>query len=71
MMVDSRHLEPVFLSPHLRTTTGLAELVSDLKQEEMEGGQEVRSPVWEELWQEFPVRGHSQHLRPAVTRFDI
>ena len=49
MMVDSRQLDPVSRSPHLLTTTGLAELVSDLKQEVMIAGQEVRRPGWEVL----------------------
>ena len=49
MMVDSRHLEPVLELPHLLTTTGLAELVWDLKQEVVPSGQEVREPRWEEL----------------------
>ena len=44
MMVDSRQLDPVSRSPHLLTTTGLAELVWDLKQEVVESGQEVSLP---------------------------
>ena len=65
MMVDSRHLDPVSLSPHRLTTTGLAELVWDLKQEVTSGGQEVRVPGWEVLRQVFPARPHCQHCRPG------
>ena len=68
-MVDSRHLEaPVFLSPHLLTTTGLAELVWDLKQEVTSGGQEMRVPGWEVLRQVFPAWPHCQHCRPGESR---
>ena len=65
MMIDSRHLDPVSLSPHLLTTTGLAELVWDLKQEVTSGGQEVRVPGWEVLRQVFPAWPHCQHCRPG------
>ena len=67
MMMDSRHLDPVSRSPHLLTTTGLAELVWDLKQEVMSGGQLVRLPGWEVLWQVFPASPHCQHFRPGAT----
>ena len=48
MIVDWRHLEPVSESPHLLTTTGLAELVWDLKQV-TESWQSVSWPGWEVL----------------------
>ena len=66
MMVDSRQLDPVSVSPHLLTTTGLAELVWDLKQEVMRGWQEVRVPGWEVLRQVFPASPHCQHFRPGA-----
>ena len=71
--MDSRHLDPVSRSPHLLTTTGLAELVWDLKQEVMSAGQVVRLPGWEVLWQVFPARPHCQHFRPgpAVNQREI
>ena len=68
MIVDWRHLEHVSESPHLLTTTGLAELVWDLKQEVMCEGQEVRVPGWEVLRQVFPASPHCQHFRPEKMR---
>ena len=67
-MMDSRHLDLLSLSPHRLTTTGLAELVWDLKQEVMCEGQEVRVPGWEVLRQVFPASPHSQHFRPEKMR---